>query len=1055
MSNGTFYERLISAHRHRGWNQLTFRAVLWLAVNLGVLLVLLAGDNLFNLSQAFRSFGTVLFLAANAVALSLALIRFLRRRLDMRKAALDMEKWFNVTDNCLINAVEFARDGGVADDVRAFFLDQAGGRSRSFDMKKLWNFKRLKRGAVTLLAIGGGFLVYVIVFSRHAENALVRYLNPRTGLTPLNYTQFEVTPGSARVPEGAGVEITARAVKHGISVNRLELLVRPEGGQPVLYTMRDAGALAAFNLERLSGDCDYRIRHRRDVSKWYRIRVARRPSLEAVTVSFTPPDYSSLPHRNVSIYDRQVDVLKGGAVTVRASYREGEKVTFTNERGKSADGQLSFTVEDNTVWRMDVTDRLGLLHPSVWSCRFSALDDQAPGVRFLNRELNYRLPAGDSLDVHIRAEDDCGLRGLELFTTSDDQEFILKKWAFSRVVTDRREVAFVAIDPAVFAVNSTYKIYARGLDNYPGGQTGITALPLVLHVTDPAREAGKQAEDDEYTRIFSLLGQALAAQKNVRTLTAARVRKAENNHLINRLADTQNQHVHYRILQAKNGAATLSGAGNLAVKLSALSSGVSAKVLTQFNELKNETNLDKRKIQLNEIAFSQGEVVRHLQELLGFIGQKRVDAKEADKELDEDGAEKELFDRLTALRDDLDTFKDEQKELMEKLEDIDKKEPEDWTQEEEALLGELAAKQNDMANFFKAAFNDLSKLENQDFSNSMMAEELIEMYEELQKSGEALAGKQVEIATIAEQMGAEMAESIETNIERWLADQKDTKKWNAEEPETMPDVPLQDLPEELTDIIGDLIDSVEDMTESEDSTNSYLGSFDEGIGWGVSDGNIDDMSAKGITGNIMPNDNEVGGRSGEGRSGKSSGQFVEETATGKGGRDTPTRLTQSPFETGTVNDMSTDPQGGATGGGKQSGTGGEGLRGITPDQDPNLAERLPGNQIELKQRAEALVRKLSVQNLPTGDLEEAIAAMETIQRNPRRISQARILQVKSDIVSALRDARAAVTASLSANLDRSHRQGEGSGWSVKHHSEESVPPGYESTVEAYFRGLAE
>ena len=35
-------------------------------------------------------------------------------------------------------------------------------------------------------------------------------------------------------------------------------------------------------------------------------------------------------------------------------------------------------------------------------------------------------------------------------------------------------------------------------------------------------------------------------------------------------------------------------------------------------------------------------------------------------------------------------------------------------------------------------------------------------------------------------------------------------------------------------------------------------------GWSAGDGPISDMSAKGVTGNLLPNQNEVGGRSGEG-----------------------------------------------------------------------------------------------------------------------------------------------------------------------------------------------
>src|SRR5690606_7048439 len=126
----------------------------------------------------------------------------------------------------------------------------------------------------------------------------------------------------------------------------------------------------------------------------------------------------------------------------------------------------------------------------------------------------------------------------------------------------------------------------------------------------------------------------------------------------------------------------------------------------------------------------------------------------------------------------------------------------------------------------------------------------------------------------------------------------------------------------------------------EDTNANWTDALDKGAGWDAVDGPIANMTAKGVTGNQLPNDNEMGGRSGEGRSGKSQGEFVEETASGKGGRNTPTRLDPTAFQQGQIKDTSTDPVGGATGGGKISGQGGEGLEGPVPNQRDLDLQRL-------------------------------------------------------------------------------------------------------------------
>lgn len=230
--------------------------------------------------------------------------------------------------------------------------------------------------------------------------------------------------------------------------------------------------------------------------------------------------------------------------------------------------------------------------------------------------------------------------------------------------------------------------------------------------------------------------------------------------------------------------------------------------------------------------------------------------------------------------------------------------------------------------------------------------------------------------------------------------------------------------------------------------------MDDGLGWGVSDGNMDNMSARGITGNIMPNNNEVGGRSGEGRSGKSSGQFVEKEATGKGGRDTPTRLVQSPFEQGTVRDLSKDPQGGATGGGKQSGLGDGGLRGIPPDQRPDIQQRLPGQQAELHQKAEALLRELHMRNLPTGDLEDAVQKMALIQKYASTGQGLELRQVRSDLLSTLKDAQTAVHSHVAGGMEQTH-QNKPRITTIHYSGSEPTPKGYETVIESYFRVLAQ
>jgi hypothetical protein len=222
-----------------------------------------------------------------------------------------------------------------------------------------------------------------------------------------------------------------------------------------------------------------------------------------------------------------------------------------------------------------------------------------------------------------------------------------------------------------------------------------------------------------------------------------------------------------------------------------------------------------------------------------------------------------------------------------------------------------------------------------------------------------------------------------TNIEKWLPDTPDREKWSQEESTTDKDkeAPMAELPGELEDMIGELMEQEEDLfDEMEDISSSAADSLDKGAGWDTLDGPISNMSAKGVTGNRLPNSSEIGGRSGEGRQGKSSGEFVGDEAVGKVGRKTPSRLTPDPVVKGQIKDHSKDTGGGATGGGKESGQGGEGLEGPLP-RSPGKRDldRLAGKQAALRNKAQGIDLQLQVQNFHRTDMKQMLETMSQVE----------------------------------------------------------------------------
>lgn len=1057
MPRGPLYATLTRAALHRKLS-LTLRMLLLAGAGLLVATsVVLAADNLFNLKASTRTIIAVAFPTAIFFGFARLFWLYWRQPTDSARMAVYLEQRYGINDNRLINAVHFDKEPGLPAYIKDIFVVSAESACNGLKLGRVWQHAKIK-SAVIWCGMGlFVFLAYVIPFGGHAKNAFVRFLNPSTRVMPLNFTQFNVEPGNVELIEGSSCLIRAEASKSGRPAPDLKVVL-DEGGAPLLYPMRTRGEGFVFELHDLTRSTRYLVRNGNDDSRAYTIRVIPRPRLPALKITVTPPEYTDDEPWTIESRKHEVEILEGSGVSINTGvsgkreaviYRDQEKASGINEG-------LSFQMDADTAVSIDVKDERGLMHAGVWKCRLIMAEDRTPTVRFLNRELNVEATAGERLPLTLEERDDFGLTAMELFTVKNGEAERIKRLNYRDVRRERTGATPLSLDETFFARNATYKIWARVFDNHHPPQAGVVPVPLTLHIIDPTKGMELTDKDDPYVKLFALLTEALNSQKALRDWTAARIARDRKKSITQRVRKRQGA-VHSRISEGAVLALTLFEAKkirkSLNERISDLKTRYADPLMLRIPQVAN-LDAEKRQAGLNEIVLTQTEIIAALQGILGAVSQQKTLEDVEEQRLAEEEQEQELFKKLTALKEDISRFKEAQRKMLSDTEAIDKKEPEDWTEEEEKLLGDLAAREQDFATFFQAAFNDLSKLQNQDFSNSTMADELVEMIEELQKAGAALEKKHVEIATVNEALLGEQAESIETNLERWLADAKDHIKWNGEESGVMPDVPLQDLPDELTDIIGELIDSVEEMEDVEDSTGSSLSAFDEGIGWGVSDGNMDDMSAKGITGNIMPNNNEVGGRSGEGRSGKSSGQFVEKEAHGKGGRDTPTRLVQSPFEKGTVRDNSEDPQGGATGGGKQSGLGGNGLRGITPDQKPDIQKRLPGQQAELKQKAEALLRELNVRNLPTGDLEEAVNKMEQIQRLGSSGRGLHVRQIQSELISTLKDARTTISSGVMGGVERTKKMNLKVA-TVRHPDHESTPAGYKESVDAYFHALAE
>jgi hypothetical protein len=183
--------------------------------------------------------------------------------------------------------------------------------------------------------------------------------------------------------------------------------------------------------------------------------------------------------------------------------------------------------------------------------------------------------------------------------------------------------------------------------------------------------------------------------------------------------------------------------------------------------------------------------------------------------------------------------------------------------------------------------------------------------------------------------------------------------------------------------------------------------------------------------------------------------MVGSEAEGKEGRRTPTRLTPEPFSNGQVADRSQLPEGGATGGGKKGGIGGEGLEGPTPAQDPNLLQRLAGQQGAIRNDAERLSLQMHAAGYDNFKLVEASAYLKKSEDALKANQYRTALYYQDQAVQSLNTVKVLAAGQVHVVTDSSPTANEKKQKEMGSALNGPMPKGYADPVKAYFEKLAQ
>jgi hypothetical protein len=1076
------------------------------ALSFAGLAALVLLDALVRLPRAGLVIGALAWAIGSSTMLAMLLTRLLKFRRGSEATARRVELECPEVGSHLINLVQLSghetdgRADGPADAFREAAAHQAATAVDGFSFDQAAaRLSRQRRRALCMqtprdLAEAIGLLAVVLVIGGllHATvpgwgSAVRRLSRPWRFVPAVGAVEItKVTPGNAEVRLGASLNVSAEIARASGKKPAGTMFVRSPGGPETARPLAPGpdGTSFAAVVPQVAGPLEYRVEIGDSQSERYRVDVYQVPTIVAVEVAYDGPPYLAATRRALKLAVPDLEGPQGATAALRLTastpISSGHlQVGDTKVYGRvETDGKtlaVDLTLIDPGTFTVHLVTAKGHTDPSPRVNRLAVQPDAPPGVQLVEPTKDAKAPSGGSMPLAVRADDDHGLGRVRVElkqggagVPDDSAVEVVASWdTFADMSTSSLLRGSLALDPNKFAAGTSWMVRAVATDRrsleLPGRSLGpqeMASAWLPLSVIDP-----KEKARDELARLDDLrsgVAKLLTAQVRARVAAAEAAKMTDAEEAARQASGVRDAQT--ALLKDASALVAAAGASEDAERqtikraLARLSTDEMVAAIRQSETLAAATGPAARTEAAGPLMTTQDRVIDVLRRLLDALRRELADLTEEAGARPDSTLPPDVQGKLRDLKDRLEDFLKQQKKVIEASEELAKKPVEDFTDKDSKALADLAAAEDDWSKFLADRHSDLSKLPEQDFANPSMLKEIVDVQTELAMARDALTKKTADIAVPLEQLGAEMAESLTTNIEKWLPDTPDRERWSQEEPldDSMKTAPMAELPGELEDLVGELMEEEEDLfDELEDMSSSWADSIDKGAGWDAMDGPISNMSARGVTGNRLPNSSEIGGRSGEGRSGKSSGEFVSDTAVGKGGRKTPSRLTPDAFQKGQVKDTSKDPVGGATGGGKQSGFGGEGLQGPVPDRPQDALPRLASKQASLRNKAQGVDLKFRVMQYHHTDLAKLLDQMAAVEADLRAGRYQNALRRRDVLLPSLGQLKDFVDGEFRVRQDRTVNLPTDIQKEVLGSLAEPSPAGWENLNRLYFSRLAE
>jgi hypothetical protein len=383
---------------------------------------------------------------------------------------------------------------------------------------------------------------------------------------------------------------------------------------------------------------------------------------------------------------------------------------------------------------------------------------------------------------------------------------------------------------------------------------------------------------------------------------------------------------------------------------------------------------------------------------------------------------------------------------------------------DEDLLEEIVELKANMAQAMLKVATDLQAMPELDAVNELVTD-TFQTYEEMKQEEGSATNAIKEVGLQKEDFLLDLLTKTgqkADEMEMWLFAKPDDQKRNMEtidKEEMKGPIGQVTMPEELQDIIGDLLDAEEEQQNQADDSVTNQGAANIDMGWGISEGEWVSYSAAGKSGNDRPDHKDQDGRSQVGRQGMSDGEVMSRSGKiNAGDKNLDRRRTQDSNQSGDVEEEG-HSDAVATGGGKNSGysqeRGMEGGEGATRRDTKVEADSAESTRAQLTRNAEAVYAQAQLNNLRTYDLKKYIAfskQLDLLQK--QNASPAMIAELHKKALQALQTTYTSLETGI-GSADMGATGNAETAVEAAAASPDEAPAEYRDMVSDYFKAIGE